>query len=112
MIHNLWSRYSWACGVSPRSGFVPVNVRAVAKPFHICNLGSCALVAAGLALSIKKETAINDSMDSATDGRIDTDALGDRVIPATSLYGANTVRGDGEFSVQRARFGEVETREN
>jgi aspartate ammonia-lyase len=43
------------------------------------------------------------------EGRIETDALGDRVIPATALYGANTIRGEENFPFKGARFGDVAT---
>lgn len=52
---------------------------------------------------------MEDPMASATDGRIESDALGERVIPATALYGANTVRGKENFPFKGARFGEVAT---
>jgi len=52
---------------------------------------------------------MQDSTTSATDGRIETDALGERAIPATALYGANTIRGLENFPFKGARFGEVAT---
>lgn len=45
-------------------------------------------------------------MVTAADGRIESDALGERVVPSAALYGVNTVRGVENFPFAGARFGE------
>ena len=52
---------------------------------------------------------MEDSVARAAGGRIEIDALGEQAIPATALYGANTVRGKENFPFKGARFGEVAT---
>ena len=56
-----------------------------------------------------KETQIKESMTTPVNDRIETDALGDRAIPFTALYGANTVRGVENFPFKGVSFGEVAT---
>jgi aspartate ammonia-lyase len=58
---------------------------------------------------IKQETPMQDSTTCVVDGRMETDALGERAIPATALYGANTARGIENFPFEGARFGEMAT---
>jgi len=48
-------------------------------------------------------------MTTPVNDRIETDALGDRTIPSTALYGANTVRGVENFPFKGTSFGEVAT---
>ena len=48
-------------------------------------------------------------MVTTADGRIESDALGERVVPSAALYGVNTVRGVENFPFAGARFGEVAT---
>ena len=52
---------------------------------------------------------MKDTMACAAHERIESDALGERAVPATALYGANTVRGKENFPFKGARFGEVAT---
>ncbi len=47
MFHDEFPRRSCAASGSLWSGFVPANVGAIAKPFHIGDLGHRALIAAG-----------------------------------------------------------------
>ncbi len=52
---------------------------------------------------------MKDTMTCAAHERIESDALGERAVPATALYGANTVRGKENFPFKGASFGEVAT---
>jgi aspartate ammonia-lyase len=52
---------------------------------------------------------MENSVACAAGKRLESDALGERAVPATALYGANTVRGKENFPFKGASFGEVAT---
>ncbi len=52
---------------------------------------------------------MKDTMTCAAYERMESDALGERAVPATALYGANTVRGKENFPFKGAGFGDVAT---